>query len=78
MAVVLDEIFSRVWEELQNKFNVDVWAFRHEDDTYTLHWSVNDILIPTDAVPVDPMTAFANPKPLIDKIVKSVEESGIT
>lgn len=78
VAIVLDEIFDRVWQELQGKYDFDVWAFRHEDDTFTLHWSVDGVLIPLDSVPIEPMSAFANPNPYVTKIIETLEESGIS
>lgn len=80
ISVVLDEIYQKVWEQIQPKYAISVWSFHHEDDTFTLHWAYNEIL---DAggdgnpIVIEPMVAFANSNPLADKVVKAITNSGV-
>lgn len=80
MAFVADEIFFTVFEEYDLKHPFNAWAYKHEDGTYTVHWSYNgigDAGVTEPIVVENPMTAFANTRPIINKIIQAVADSGI-
>lgn len=80
MAFVADEVFLTVFEEADLKHAFYTWAFRHEDGTYTVHWSYNGVADAGVIEPIfveNPMTAFANTRPIIDKVKKAIADSGI-
>ena len=80
MSFVCDEVFFTIFNEYELKYVFSVWAYKHEDDTFTMHWSYNGIgdVGMTEPIYVEnPMTAFANSRPIIDKIIKAINDSGI-
>ena len=80
MAFVADEVFFGVFNGFDVKHPFNVWAYKHDDGTYTIEWSYNGIggAGLTEPILIDtPMTAFANSTPIVEKVIKALHDSGI-
>lgn len=80
VAIVMDEIFMGVWDMLEPRHPLSVWAYAHDDGTFTVHWSYKDVSdagAPPEPLVLEPMIAFANSKPYVTKIVSAIQGSGI-
>lgn len=80
MAFVADEVFFTVFSEFDVKKSFYVWAYKHDDGTFTVHWSydgIGDVGGTEPIVVEEPITAFANTRPIIDKVIKALHDSGL-
>lgn len=81
MAVICDKVFFTLFEQNLTK-PFSVWANKHEDGTYTVHYSydgISDAGLELDN-PIyieNPMTAFANATPIINRVLEGIKNSGI-
>ena len=80
MAVVMDDIHTDILKQGTFDHELLSWAYRHEDGTYTIHYSYNSISDVGMTEPIlveNPMIVFANTKPTVAKILEAIKRSGV-